>query len=224
MKTLALLLILTGCKNGDDGFGGTGDRVDPPADTGPLETGGDTDTGDTSTPNDTADTGGTGLDTGDSADSADTGLDITGTGYGNGNVAYNLRAPDQSDDIWALYQQFGSVVLLTFGDATDPHFQEISSWQQALADEWGIVTAAMLMTNEVQTQASVQDAAEWASANGLDTVLYRPLDGSVSTASWSPYPPVTYVIDQEMVIEWTNQGNSEEGQVEDQIKDLVLGR
>ncbi len=221
MTTFALLALGLGCSGDDDGFGGAGNSVPPPNDTGPFFF--PDDTGDT--PTDTQDTQDTdtGDDSGvDSGETGDTGLDIEGTGYGSGDVAYNLKAPNQSDAIWALYRQYGSVILLTFGDGADPQFQEISGWSQALADKYGLAHAAFLLTDASSTQADVDDAATWASTYGIGNVLYKPLDGSVSTASWASLPPMVYLIDQEMVIDWTNQGNAEEGQVEDKIKDLAL--
>ena len=80
------------------------------------------------------------------------------------------------------------------------------------------------MTDSNLTQADVDAAESWADTYSLPTVLYRPTDGSVSTSPWASTPPMTYVIDQEMVIHWTNQGNTEQGQVEDKVKDLVLGK
>jgi hypothetical protein len=222
MTTMTLFLLLFACSDDDDGFGGDGNHVDVPVDTGPFNTGdADADTdADTDTDTDT-DSGDTALDT---ADTADTGLDIEGTGYDSGDVAYNFKAPNQSDDIWALWKQYGTVVILTFGDGADPQFQEISGWAQGVADKYGAVAATVLLTDGSSTQADVDDAVGWAATYGLDTVLYKPLDGSVSTASWASVPPMTYVIDQNMVIDWTNRGNTEEGQVEDKVKDLVLGK
>ena len=221
MCTLVLTLLFLGCDK-DDGFGADGNRVEPPNDTGPFNTNTGDDTGSDTTDTDpgTVDT----ADSADTADSGDTGLGIEGTGYKRGDVAYNLIAPDQDDDDWALYGQYGRVIILTFGDATDPNFQEISGWLGSLGSQYGIATAAFLLTDSNMTQADVDAAESWSDTHSLPTVLYRPTDGSVSTASWASTPPMTYVIDQEMVIDWTNQGNTEQGQIEDKVKDLVLGK
>jgi len=218
---LPLLAMATsaGCGS-DDGFGADGERVPPPVDTGPFGTGGTSDSAaDSGTGTDTGSTD-SGTDT-DSADTADTGLGIEGTGYGAGDVAYNFKAPDQNDDIWALYGQYGSVTLLVFGDATNVNFQDIAAWLPGLRADYGVSTAMVLLTDNSSTQADVDDAGAWASQYGLSTVLYRPLDGSVSTQEWASRPPMFYVIDQGLNIDWTNQGYTGEGQVEDKVTDLL---
>jgi hypothetical protein len=223
LLVLSPLVLLGGCSAGDDGFGAQGERFEPAVDTGPFNSDGDADTdtdSDTDTDTDTSvDTADTSTDT---ADSGDTGIDIVGTGYSAGKVAFNFKAPDQSDDIWALYQHYGNVVVLGFGNGSDPYFIEMSGWLQGVADKYNAELALVLLTDGTSTQADVDDAALWSSTYGLENVLYKPLDGSVSTASWASTPPMVYVIDSELRIYWTNQGNTEEGQLTDKVKDLAL--
>ncbi len=180
------------------------------------------------------DTGDTAEDTGIDTDTVDdTGIDDTavedtappyeGEGYERGDVAHNLVAPDNNGGTFRLYEHGGSPVVLVFGYAQSYTFQEICGYLPGLASDFasdGVATAVLLFSDETGSAMSEEDASNWASLYGLDNVLYDPdLD---IRGTWANATEVkTYLIDQDMVIEWTNNESTSEEQLRQKIEDLV---
>jgi hypothetical protein len=221
VSTLALMGVLAlACARDDSGFKSGGSSLDPdwtppPEDTAPPAT------DDTGVEEDTS----TGSETGTSIDTSveDTASSFVGEGYTAGDVAYNLVAPDQSENTWRLYQQIDGPTVLVFGDAWDDNLLAISTYLPDLVDkysDYGVTAAVMLFEDANTKTADAGDAADFASAYDLNAVLYD--DDSSREASWAPTQPTTYVIDEDMVITWKNTGITAENQLEDEIKDLVF--
>ncbi len=210
-------MALYACKQSAGGFGSGGSEHEDetpewPEDSGP-------DSGDSTT-----DTGGGNDSAEDSAsDTADTGPAYEGTGYSSGDVAYNLKAPDQDGDMWALYQHDDGPVVLAFGYGQSYNFQQISSFLGTLESDfssYGLSVAAMLFNNEQGAQAGQKDAAAWAEDYDVGTVLYDPKN-EVSGVWASSTQVKTYLIGSDMEIAWTNLEATTEEQLRDQIEDLV---
>jgi hypothetical protein len=215
-----LLILGMSCgSGGDDGFGSGGGKADPPQNPKPVDdTGEDTglDSAEDTGSDDTADTG---------ADTVDTSLGLEGEGYDRGDVAFNLVAPNQDDQTWKLYQQLGEVVVLVFGAAYDPQMTEISGFLNGFVENYDIVVVAMLVQDSGGTQADDDDATAWAEAFDLETVIYDPVPTYPIMGDWAPQAqsePRVYLIDESMTIDWTNDGATDEVQLENKIKDLVF--
>jgi len=214
------------------GFGGGGEHVDIIEDTdddtdqGGNDTSSSTQTTDTGTPTQTTDTSTSTqtIDTGDSGDTGATEPQIEGTGYGRGDVAYNLTAPDQEDDEWQLYSQLGEVVVLIIGDGYDSNFTTMSGYMGGLESKYGIQTAALLLADIYESPADQYDADAWATTHSAPTVLYDPSAERALQLEWAPIVrPQLFVIDSEMNIFWTNSGYTAITQLEEKVEDLVYG-
>ncbi len=223
MIPAAVGLVFIACQQDDDpGFGGTGSSVTPPVyDTSSW---GSDDTGDTASSDDTVwsdDTGDTG-DTGDTSDTGDTGLGITGTGYSVGDVAYNFTAKDQNGDDWTLYDHYGEIIVLGFGNANDGGFQTTSESFLELESEFSSqgVTFALGLERDANDQSpDSADAADWASAYGVSTVLVA--DSDIQN-DWAINETTTiYVIDQEMTIYWVNIGAGYSSEIENKLDAML---
>ena len=219
VSTLALMAVLAlACGRDDSGFKGGGSSLDPdwtppPEDTAPV-------TDDTGVEDDTSGSSETGVPEDTSV--VDTAAPWVGEGYASGDVAYNLVAPDQSEDTWRLYQQTDGPTVLVFGDAWDDNLLAIAAYLQGLVDkysDYGVSGALMLFDGVDTKSATASDAAELATAYGLSVVLY---DDDSSRGAWATTQPTTYVIDEDMVITWKNAGITAENQLEDEIKDLIF--
>lgn len=146
----------------------------------------------------TSDTGSGSTDTGDTADSP--GGDPVGTGYLQGDVAYDLQAADQEGVNWALYDQVGAPVVLVFGYGQSWVFQSICDELPELASQYpGVVFSVMLMLDSLGAGAIQEDAALWAEAWDLPVVLWDRYDQVNSQWAFSTQVR-TYVLDQDMVI------------------------
>ena len=222
LKSVSTLVLMgafaLACARDDSGFKGGGSSLDPDWTEPPEDTG-------SQAGNDTAakDTAG-GTETGAAVDTSveDTAAPYVGEGYGSGDVAYNLVAPDQNAQTWRLYQQTDGPTVLVFGDAWDDNLLAIAAYLQALADKYSDygVNAAVLLFEDANTKnADAGDASDLASAYGLNVVLY---DDDSSRSAWATSQPTTYVIDEDMVISWKNTGITAENQLEDEIKELVF--
>lgn len=221
-STSVLTLFWACAQKNDDGFGGGGTPFDPVTDTGPWVTQdtADSDTGnpDTASP-DTNDTD-TAADTGDTADTAP---EIIGTGYSKGDTAFNLKAIDQSEKDWALHDQFGKVVVVVFGEAWDSRFNSICTYLQDLEDQYGIVVAPVLLSDSFENPADDEDATDFATTHGLDTVLWDPSIERALQIDWAPLiRPRLFLIDEEMEIKWVSEGITNEVQLAEKIEDIIL--
>ena len=90
-------------------------------------------------------------DTGDTAGPPD-----TGTGYGFGDVAYNLTATAQDKASWSLYSQFGTPVVLLVGhlDVGTVMSQPLSMVGDT-AREAGAVSVLLLGRDEYSTVSNL---------------------------------------------------------------------
>ncbi len=214
----AVAMVLYACGDGGPGFGNGGTSRDDSKIPSTDDTGGD----DTGTPDSALDDTGL-IETGDTAPVIDTSPPYVGEGYDRGDVAYNLVAPDNHGGTWRLYQQAGRPVVLVLGYAQSYTFQEICSWLPALEDEFsafGLQTAVMLYLDPTGMDAEEEDAMAWANTYGLSDVLYDP--DSEIRGEWSSATQVkTYLLDGDMVIQWTNMESTSQEQLRQEIGDIV---
>jgi hypothetical protein len=223
----AVTLLFFACGKDTEDFNTGGDPTDqPPPDTGPFATG---DTGDTATSGgggDSADTGPSVTD--DSAhDSAhdsegDTGVGVVGTGYGEGDVAFNLTANDQTNSEWRLYQQHGAIVVLVLGDSYEGNFQYIAEYLPSLQSRFdgdGVRIVTGLINGADTTAADVKDAQQIAADYGLNPVLY--IDDVTDAGLWASTRPVVYVIDRDLTISQIGNNIVYEDEVETWVEALL---
>ena len=225
---LAGTTVVVSCSGADNGgFGGGGEHVDIVEDSG-RHVG----TGDTDTNNSTGtDTSGQGTETTttfpDTGLFGDTGViepQIEGTGYGRGDTAYNLIAPDHNYVEWQLHSQIGEVVVLLIGDGYDPNFTAMSGELEGLEAKYGIETAALLLSDIYEAPADLYDAGAWAASHSVPTVLYDPSPERTLQLEWAPIVrPQIFVVDADMTIFWTNGGYTALTQLEEKVEDLVYG-
>ncbi len=217
-----LILALLACTGEDDPFGSGGTHIDPPVDTGDTE-----DTGDTG---DTADTGDTGPDTGDTDDTEETGetgetgdTGIPGgddCGTGAGDVACNLTLTDQSGSEWQLWSLYGTgPVAIVIGNGWDSHFVGAAGWLQDVGEARGATVAMAMMEDQNQVTATQSSAQAWASAYGLDTVLYDP-DDVITDDGWASGTTKTYILNSDLEIQSIITGFVGESQLDDKLKAL----
>lgn len=213
---ITVAMVLYACGQGGPSFGPGGSSHDDSK----VPSGSD------DTAEDTAEDTGTDSaadDTGDTAPVIDTSPPYTGEGYNRGDVAYNLVAPDHNGNTWRLYQHDGAPVVLVFGFGQSYTFQEICGWLPALEREfssYGVEFATMLFLDPAGVDATETSAAGWADFYGLSTVLYDP-DYEVR-GSWASTTQVkTYLLDGDMVIQWTNVESTSQEQLRQEIGDLV---
>jgi hypothetical protein len=153
----------------------------------------------------------------------DTSPPYDGEGYDRGDVAYNLKALDHTGSEWSLYHHGGSPVVLVFGYAQSFTFQEICGFLPSLAEEYGshgLTTAVLLFGDDSGSEVDQADADAWAQTYGLDTVLFDD-EGEIA-GTWANTTEVkTFLIDGDMVIDWTNSESTSEEQLSQKIGDLV---
>lgn len=214
--TLSLALLLAACSGGDDNpFGTGGSGTTPELDDGGSSSDGGAD--DTGSSSDGGGSDGGSEDGGADGGSGDTGLVIEGTGYDEGDVAYDLSGTAHSGS-FSLHALYGSPVLLIAGHMDDAGMQSMVGWMGGVS---GVVSVALVGRDETGTAADTADASTLAATYGIDWVVIDPTGELVST--WAERnPPKTYIIDSEMNIRWTRFGTVGEAQVEDAIDDLDL--
>ncbi len=215
---VSVAMVLYACGQDGPGFGPGGTSSDDS-----LVPSGD----DTGEPDDTGDTGADDTqvvdDTGDTAPVIDTSPPYEGEGYNRGDVAYNLVAPDQYDNTWRLYQHDGAPVVLVFGYGQSYNFQDICSWLPDIQSEfssYGVDVAVMMFLDPAWVDTTAGTARGWAETYDLDTVLYDP-DAEARYDWASPTQVRTYLIDGDMLIQWTNDEATSQEQLRQKIGDLV---
>ena len=227
--TAGLALAFAACapKDGNQYGPLTGpDGTTPPDTDEPGDTG--VDTGDTGV--DTAvDTGiDTGVDTAlvDTADTADTAdtepPDINGTGYGVGDVVFDLTASNQSGGTWSLHDQYGKVTVLVFGDGYDSTFTYMADYLDDVEDAYGsdVAIAGALILGSGGYTATQSDAQAIASTYGMNTVLY--INSVKDQLSWAGGSrPVTYIIGPTMTISRIEYGIVDQDDIEGWINGLL---
>ena len=217
---VVVALALYACGQDGPGFGPGGSSSDDSKITPPEETG---DTGDTGAPDSQPEETGIVDDTGDTTTPIDTSPPYDGEGYDRGDVAFNLRAPNQFGTEWSLYQQAGHPTVIVLGYAVSYNFQDICTWLPELDSEfssYGLETAVMLFLDTTGTAADMDDASAWASTYDLSTVLYDR-DSTVEGEWGSTTQVKTYLIDGDMVIQWNNTESLSQEQLRQEIGDLV---
>jgi len=132
-----------------------------------------------------------------------------------------------------------NVTVLVFGAAYQSHFMTISGWLQGVLDQAASLAASVgsdssvgggvfLIDDETGTQASKTSAVAWASANGLDNVLYEASPSRPIAMSWNLYyqsKTKLYLIGPDMTIEWVaDSGHTDSDRLYEKIEDLILDR
>jgi hypothetical protein len=166
-------------------------------------------------------------DTGDTNDTADTGEipEYVGTGYTEGDIAFDLRGATQTGADWTLYAHDGGPVVLVFGYAQGYNFQAICGYLPDLELDFasrGVSFATVLLLDEVGTVADQADASSWARTWGLSTVLWDKHE-EIAYVWASPTQVKVMVIDANMEITWVHLEATPEAQLEDKIRDLLYG-
>lgn len=123
---------------------------------------------------------GTGSDTADTAETGDTAIE--GTGFAEGDTAWDLVAFGPDGAVWSLYDQAGTPVALLAGNATDGQSPSVLAAMGG-ADGEDIVTVGFFGLDENGMVADQSDASRWASDAGVDVVIYDP--ALVTWATWA---------------------------------------
>ena len=203
----------------DDAFGGGGGRSDYDPTGGEDGTGGGSgdDAGDEGGGGEGAgdaggsDGAGDGGDGGDGGD--DTGVSIVGTGYGEGDTAYDLVGTDGTGSPWSLHAQLGTPVVLVVGNAYNAQVTDMLEYMAGLDGDARVVFFAKY--DENTETANAADATRWQSTYGITALVQA---GAADFQSWgTASPPRLYVIDQEMVIRWVNSGFTSQSELESKL-------
>lgn len=234
MRVLALSMMVFGCGKSDSGIpmsgGGTAfePNTDPPPAPPPDPDTADPDTEDdtaaSSSSDDTANPGGSGdgdaPDDGGSGD--DTGLVIEGTGYGRGDVAYNLTAIDQAGLPFALHSRYGGKVALVVGNLDVSTTTDTLANIASIAGEHSDVNfVALIGRNALGVRCDQACAASVQSTYGFSPVLWEAAASMAEFNAWAQAQnTMTYLIDTTMVIDWTKSGTANGSQVDDKLDDL----
>lgn len=213
--TLCGAALLTGCPAPDSGNFGGGGGGDLGVPTGGG--GGDSDGGtDGGTDSGTSDGGTDGGSTADGGTDGGTEIVIEGTGYGAGDIAYDLAGTDQTGSPWNLHSRYGSPVVLIVGHMDDPSFKTMMGWLGSVS---GASVVAVVGRDDEGIQSDQADASTWAATYGVSTVVSDTTGELVNT--WAERnPPKTYVIGADMEIFWTQFGTVSQIQVEDKLDRL----
>lgn len=179
------LLCLVACQQPDGGLSGGGKAGGGGAGGGDLD-----------------DTAGSADDTGDTGGGGETGETATpvGTGYQQGDVAYDLEGTDQNGDDWSLYEHLDQQVVLVVGN------MDFGTVQSTLSELIEVHSAfprvglvALIGRDEYSIAADHDDASRWVTAYDLDTVLTDPT--MVDVNLWSDDSSgKTYVIGADATI------------------------
>ena len=78
------------------------------------------------------------------SDSGDTGFSIQGTGYGEGDTAYDLIATDGAGNKWSLHAQYGAKIVLVVGNAYNRQVTDMLDYMGELDGGASVVFFAKL--------------------------------------------------------------------------------
>ena len=158
---------------------------------------------------------GSGDDAGtDDSGGSDTGAPaIVGTGYGEGDTAYDLEGTDGTGSAWSLHEQLGRPVVLVVGNAYNAQVTDMLDYMDSLDSNARVVFFARY--DENTEPADEADAARWQSTYGI-TAIVQP-DAADFTTWGSASPPRLYVIDEGMVIQWVNSGFTSQSELESKL-------
>jgi len=233
-----LSFLLLGCgKSTAPGFGSGGTWVPPGSNDatggGGSSSGGDTDGG--STPDTDTGDGGTGTeDTGDDVverdldggpadgDVEDTGFTIEGTGYDDGDIAYNLSGTDQSSMPFELHSLYGQKIVLVVGNMdVEATRDTLSGIQEIMGDHSGVRFVAYIGNDVYGIPCTQSCAAEIASTYGFSTVMFGSASAASTLSAWlGPSNTHTYLIHSTMEIYWERTGSSNATVVSGRIDSL----
>jgi hypothetical protein len=234
MRLILLISLLSGCgKSGGGvpmGGGGTGfepnldEPPDPPPDPDTADPGTGSDTGSSSSSDDTASSG-TDADGGppdDGGDGDDTAAVIEGTGYSRGDVAYNLSANDQNGLPFALHDRYGSKVALVVGNLDVGTTRDtLNNLADIASDHSDVSFVALIGRDELGIQCNQACAATVQSTYGFSPVLWEASAAMPQFNNWAQAQNTrTYLINTEMVIDWTKDGTANGSQVDGKLDDL----
>jgi hypothetical protein len=174
---------------------------------------------------DADDTGSAGDDDGDdgAADGdEDTGFTLEGTGYGSGDIAYNLTATNQSGLPFALHSLYGQKIVLVVGNMdvlTTPN--TLAEIQGIAGDHTDVRFIAYIGNDEFGIPCTQPCAAEVASTYGFSSVVFG---GSSATSSFNTWVDGsnthTYLIHSSMEIYWKKSGSANGDAVSGRIDNL----
>ena len=215
---------------------GGGTPFEPNTDPPPPGSGdGDGDGDDTATtdPTDTAlptdDTASTTTDADADADEGpppdggeDTAVVIEGTGYGRGDVAYNLTVSDQTGLPFSLHDRYGSKIALVVGNLdVSTTSDTLNNLHDIASDHPDVTFIAFIGRDETGTQCNQACAANVQSLYGFSPVLWEAAASMAEFNAWAQAQNTyTYLIDSTMVIDWTKSGTANGSQVDDKLDDL----
>ena len=200
----------------------------PPPGSGDGDGDGD-DTG-TSTPTDTAtptdDTATSTVDADTDAGPPDGGEDtafvIEGTGYGRGDVAYNLTVSDQSGLPFSLHDRYGSKIALVVGNLdVSTTADTLSNLQEIASDHPDVTFLAFIGRDATGIQCNQACAANVQSLYDFSPVLWEASASMAEFNGWAQAQNTyTYLIDTSMVIRWDKGGTANGSQVDGELDDL----
>jgi hypothetical protein len=233
MRTLLITMFALGCGKDSSGIipgGGGGTPITLPDDPPPGSTADDTgqssdDTGGTASPDDTAssptdDT----ADTAPPEDSGDTGFTIEGTGWDNGDVAYNLSVMDASGTPFSLHDLYGSQVVLMVGNLdVATTVDTMVNMNTTASDHSGVTFLAFIGRNADGVYCDQTCAAAIASTYGTPQVrvLFESSSALSSHGEWIQLQNTrTYLLQTSMEIDWTKNGTVNAAQLDSKIDDL----
>lgn len=139
--------------------------------------------------------------------------EIVGTGYGEGDTAYDLEGTDGTGSPWSLHEQLGRPVVLVVGNAYNAQVTDMLDYMGSLDSGAQVVFFARYDENTEPADAA--DAARWQSTYGV-TAIIQP-DAADFTTWGTASPPRLYVIDAGMVIQWVNSGFTSQSELESKL-------
>jgi hypothetical protein len=248
MRTVLLVSLLIGCgKSNEPAFGGGGIAIENPDDGGGSSDGSpppDDDTGNPDADGSSSDDLDGGVDGGSDADDSgttgdddgaadgdgdgaadgdeDTGFTLEGTGYGAGDIAYNLTATNQSGLPFALHPLYGQKIVLVVGNMdvlTTPN--TLAEIQGIAGDHTDVRFVAFIGNDEFGIPCTQPCAAEVASTYGFSSVVFG---GSSATSTFNTWVDGsnthTYLIHSSMEIYWKKSGSANGDAVSGRIDNL----
>jgi hypothetical protein len=234
MRTLLITMFALGCGKDNSGIvpgGGGGTANTLPDDPPPGSTGGDTgqSSDDTGGVEPTDDTGSSPAnDTSDTAppdDNDDTGeFTIDGTGWSNGDIAYNLSVMDASGAPYALHDLYGSKIVLMVGNLdVATTVDTMNNMNTTAGDHSGVTFLAFIGRGADGVHCDQTCAASVSSTYGTSQVqvLFESSSSLSTHSEWIQLQNTrTYLIDSSMEIDWTKNGTVNAAQLDSKIDDL----
>lgn len=139
--------------------------------------------------------------------------DLVGEGWGEGEVVPDFLLPDQHVDNVALWQFYGSLILVDVSTSWCAPCQQLAGGVQAMADEYrddGFVYITMLDQNLEHTTPTTEDLNKWGDYFGILEPIVSDTTAWTNEAFPSPSYPILLLVDREMrLIERISQSDDE---------------